>query len=86
MTSSMVFEVTRLWLHTKTHTGEDKHESRYSIIEGTGWYKGGQQGHTITEGWNVDQKNDSQGYNVEKIMKNFNLPSLNLRLLGGSFL
>jgi len=50
MTSSMVFEVIRLRLHTKAHTGEDKHESRHSIMEGTSRHKGRQQGHTITEG------------------------------------
>ena len=49
MTSSMVFEVTRLQLHTKTHTREDKHESGHPIMEGSGQYKRRQQGCTTIE-------------------------------------
>ena len=40
--SLMVFEVTRLWLHIKTHTGENKHKSGYIIAERPGQHKRGQ--------------------------------------------
>ena len=36
MTSSMVFEVTRLRLYTETYTGKDKYEGGHLIKEGTG--------------------------------------------------
>ena len=43
MASKIVFEVTRLWLHTMTYSGKDKYESRHIIKEGLGRYKRRQQ-------------------------------------------
>ena len=43
MASKIVFEVTRLWLHTMTYSGKNKYESRHIIKEGSGRYKRRQQ-------------------------------------------
>ena len=41
MTSSMVFEVTRLRLQVKTYTRENEHQGGYIIKERSGQHKGG---------------------------------------------
>ena len=38
----MVFEVTKLWLHTTTYSWKDKHQSRCFIKKGPYWYQGWQ--------------------------------------------
>ena len=38
MTSKMVFEVGRLWLHTTTYSGKDKYQSRCFIKERSSKY------------------------------------------------
>ena len=62
----MVFEVTRLQLHTETYTGKDKHEGRYSITERTGQHKRRQQGCTIIKRRIVAMKDNGRDHNDQK--------------------
>ena len=39
MTSSIVLEVTRLWLYIKAYTGKDKHEGGHSFKKKPSEYK-----------------------------------------------
>ena len=66
MTGLMVFEITRLQLHIKTHTGEDKHESRHFIIKRTGRHQGRQQGCPTIEGRIMTIKDNDRDYNDQK--------------------
>jgi len=38
ITGKMIFEVTRLWLHTVTYSRKDKYQDRYFIKEESSWY------------------------------------------------
>ena len=62
----MVFEITRLRLHTEAHTGEDKHESGHLITKGTGRHQGRQQGCPTIEGRIMATKNNGRDYNDQK--------------------
>ena len=66
MTSSMVFEVTKLRLHTEIHTGEDKHKGRHFIMKGSGRYKRRQQGCPIVKRRIVATKNNSRDHNDQE--------------------
>ena len=66
MTSSMVFEVTKLRLHTETHTGEDKHKGRHFIIKGTGQHKRRQQGCPIVKRRVMATKDNGRNHNNQK--------------------
>ena len=66
MTSSMVFEVTRLQLHTETYTRKDKHEGGHFIMKETGRHKRRQQGCPIVKRRIVATKNNSRDHNDQE--------------------
>ena len=70
MTSSIVFEITRLWFHIKAYTGKDEYESRYLIMEGVSRHQGRQQGCPVIERRIMATKNNSRNYNDQK--ENYN--------------
>ena len=41
-TGKMVFEVTRLWLHTIIYSGKNKYQDRHVIKKKPDWYQGRQ--------------------------------------------
>ena len=72
MTSKMVSEVTRLWLHITPYSQKDKYKSRHSIKEGASGHQRRQQGCPVIErkimaandngrDHNDQEKNNSRG-------------------------
>ena len=49
-----------------TYSREDKHKGRHPLKKGTGQYKRGQQGCTITKGRDVNKEDHRQDYDVGK--------------------
>ena len=65
-TSSIVFEITRLWLYIEAYTGKDEHESGHPFKKGSSKYERRQQRCPITKGKIIDKENDSRNYDVRK--------------------
>ena len=66
MTSSMVLEVTRLWLYIEVYTGKDKHKGEHPFKKESSEYKRRQQRCPTTKETIMDKKNNSGNYDAKK--------------------
>ena len=62
----MIFEITRLWLHAKTYTREDKHESGHLITKEASRHQRRQQGCPTIEGRIIATKDNGRDYNDQE--------------------